>query len=120
MRETLKKSSKREWNSISKTWHKKYHTIKIRILLRLISLNILTKKPTLQKCREITKFEIFSKVNPIRSMKTWSKSSCTLFMKESLEIVSQSRCRYRQLIKNRSEVYVACRHNPRFHRFTRH
>ena len=35
------------------------------------------QKPTPQQCREITKFKILSKVNPIGSMKTWSKSSCT-------------------------------------------
>ena len=48
------------------------------------------QKPTLQQCREIMKFEILSKVNPIGSMKTWSKDSCTLRMKERLEIVSRS------------------------------
>ena len=42
------------------------------------------QKPTPQQCREIMKFGILSKVNPIRSMKTWSKSSFTLCMKERL------------------------------------
>ena len=77
------------------------------------------QKPTPQKCREIMKFEILSKVNPIESMKAWSKSSCTLCMKERLEIVSRSRRRHGKLIDPCSEIYRACRHNLRFHRFTR-
>ena len=39
------------------------------------------QKPTPQQFREITKFGILSKVNPIGSMKTWSKYSCNLCMK---------------------------------------
>ena len=78
------------------------------------------QKPTPQKCREIMKFEILSKVNPIKLMKTWSKSSCTLCMKERLEIVSHSQRRYGKLINACSEIYGACCHNPRFHRFTQH
>ena len=78
------------------------------------------QKPTPQQCRETMKFEVLAKVNPIGSMKTWGKPSCTLGMKEGLEIVSRSRCRYRNLINACSEIYGACRHNPRFHRFTQH
>ena len=78
------------------------------------------QKPTPQQCHEIMKFEILSKVNPIGSMKTWSKDSCTLCMKEILEIVGRSRRRYGKLIDACSEIYGACRHNPRFHRFTGH
>ena len=48
------------------------------------------QKLTPQQFCEIMKIEILSKVNPIRSMKTWSKSSCTFCMKEKLEIVSHS------------------------------
>ena len=36
------------------------------------------QKPTSQQCFEITKFEILSTVNPIGSVKIWSKSSCKL------------------------------------------
>ena len=38
---------------------------------------IFTQKPSPQQCREITSFDILSTVNPIGSMKTWGKSSCT-------------------------------------------
>ena len=76
------------------------------------------QKPTPQQCREIMKLVILCKVNPIGLMKTWSKSSCTLCAKERLEIVSRSRRRYGKLINACSEIYGACRHNLRFHRFT--
>ena len=48
------------------------------------------QKTTPQQCREINKFEILSKVNSTGSMKNWSKSSCTLCMKEILEIFIRS------------------------------
>ena len=48
------------------------------------------QKPTPQQCHEIMKFETLSKVNPIELIKTWSKDSCTLCMKERLEIFSRS------------------------------
>ena len=41
-----------------------------------------TQKPSPQECRDIMSFDILYTVNPIGSMKTWGKSSCTLGMKE--------------------------------------
>ena len=46
-----------------------------------------TQKPSPQQCREFMSFNILSMVNPIGSMKSWGKSSCTLCIKESLEII---------------------------------
>ena len=40
-----------------------------------------TQKPSPQECRKNMSFGILSTVNPIGSMKTWGKSSCTLCMK---------------------------------------
>ena len=40
-----------------------------------------TQKPSLQQCYEIMSFEILYKVNPISSIETWEKISCTLCMK---------------------------------------
>ena len=78
------------------------------------------QKPTQQHCREIMKFEILSMVNPIGSVKTWDKSSCNLCIKGRLEIFSCSQRRYGKLINTCSEIYAACLHNPRLHRFIRH
>ena len=49
-----------------------------------------TQKPSPQECRKIISFDILSTVNPIGSMKTWGKSSCTLCMKERIEIIDNS------------------------------
>ena len=49
-----------------------------------------TQKPGPQECREIISFDILSTVNHIGSMKTWGKLSCTLFMKERIEIIDNS------------------------------
>ena len=43
-----------------------------------------TQKPSPQECREIMSFDVLSTVNPIGSMKTWGKLSCTLCMKEKI------------------------------------
>ena len=58
----------------------------------------LTQKPNPQECREIMSFGILSTVNPIGSMKIWVKLSCTLCMKERIEIIDNSRRRYSQII----------------------
>ena len=57
-----------------------------------------TQKPSPQQCREIMSSDIMSTVNPIGSMKTWGKLSCTLCMKEIIEIVNNSQRRYSRLI----------------------
>ena len=76
------------------------------------------QNPTPKQCHEIMILETLSTANPIGLMKTWNKSSCTLCMKERLEIMSRSRRRYRKLINSCSEVYGACGHKPKLHRFT--
>ena len=49
-----------------------------------------TQKPSPQECRKIMSFDILSTVNPIGSMKTLGKSSCTSCMKERIEIIDNS------------------------------
>ena len=71
-----------------------------------------TQKPSPQKCRKIMNFNIFSTLNPIGPIKTWSKLSCTLCMKERMEIIDNLRLRYIRIINACSEVYGACRHIP--------
>ena len=79
-----------------------------------------TEKSSPQECREIMSFDILSTVNPIGSIIPWGKLSCTLCMKERIEIIDNSRRRYSRIINAYSEVYGACRHIARFHRFTQH
>ena len=48
---------------------------------------IFTQEPTPQQCCKIMYPEILSTVNTIGSIKTWGKLSCTLCMKEKIEII---------------------------------
>ena len=66
-----------------------------------------TQKPSPQECREIMSFDILSTVNPIGSMKTWGNSSCTLCMKERIEIIDNSQRKYSRIINACSELYGA-------------
>ena len=79
-----------------------------------------TEKRSPQKCCKIMSLNILSTVNPIGSIKTWGRSSCTIFMKERIEIINNLRRRYIRIINDCSEVYGACRHIPIFRRFTQH
>ena len=49
------------------------------------------QKPSPQQCRKIMSLDIISTINPIGSMKTWGNSLCTLCMKETIEIIDNSR-----------------------------
>ena len=77
-------------------------------------------KPSPQQQRDIMKFEIISSVNPISAMKTFGKHECTLCMKERLNILKFVRKRSSSVMNACSEIYGACRHKMRFHRFARH
>ena len=52
-------------------------------------------------------------------METWGKSSFTLYIKERIKIIKRFQLRYSQLNNACLEVYGACRHILRFHRFIR-
>ena len=52
-------------------------------------------------------------------METWGKSSFTLYIKERIKIIKRLQLRYSQLNNACLEVYGACRHILRFHRFIR-
>ena len=63
-------------------------------------------------------FDKLSMVNCVGSMKTWGKLSCTLCMKERIDIIDNLQRRYTHNINNCSKVYIACCHIPRLQRFT--
>ena len=81
---------------------------------------IFTQKPSPQQCVKIMSSNILSTVNHIGSMKTWGKLSCTICMKEIIEIIGNLQRTYIRVINACPEVYRACRHIPRFHRFIHH
>ena len=56
--------------------------------------------------------------NPISAVKTFGTANCALCAKERLEILKLSRYKPHLLINSCNEIYGACRHKPRFHRYT--
>jgi GIY-YIG catalytic domain len=55
--------------------------------------------------------------NPINVVKTFGTPNCALCNKERLEILKLSRKNPESLINSCNEIYGACRHNPKFHRY---
>ena len=70
-----------------------------------------------QFLRENIDFEVLQQCNPISCVRSFKTLSCQLCAKERLAILRASMNSSVQLINKSSEIYGACRHNPRFHRF---
>ena len=75
------------------------------------------KYPGPPKLRELAKFEILWQGDPIKVVKTFGKRSCVLCTQERLAIIKAAWKNCNQLINSNSEIYGACCHNPKFHRF---
>jgi hypothetical protein len=63
------------------------------------------------------KCEIVWQGNPLNCVKTFGTNGCKLCAKERLEILKLTRFTPDLAINSCNEVYGACRHKPRFHRF---
>ena len=71
--------------------------------------------------RKITKVSILWQGNPISCMKNFGKVNCKLCMMERLEILRAVRNdklnNGEKLINSSHEIYGACRHKSKFHRY---
>jgi hypothetical protein len=72
--------------------------------------------------KEATKFikvkvDILWQGNPLSCVKTFGTKACKLCAREKLAILKTSRKNPDKLINKNFEIYGACRHNPKFHRF---
>jgi hypothetical protein len=74
-------------------------------------------KPSPRQLRESIDFDILWAANPISVVRSFGKPSCSLCMVERIKNFDQSRVANSKLINSCSEIYGACRHKPRFHRF---
>jgi len=74
-------------------------------------------KATVGNVRKMVKMEVLWQGNPIKCMKSFGKRTCVLCMKERLEMLKRSKENPEQLINSRGEIYGACRHKTKFHRF---
>jgi GIY-YIG catalytic domain len=60
---------------------------------------------------------IIWQANPHSAVKTFGTNHCILCSRERLEILKMSRYKPHLLINSCNEVYGACRHKPKFHRY---
>jgi hypothetical protein len=65
------------------------------------------------------KFEIIWKGNAISTVKTFGSRKCKLCTQERLEILKATYRNKQKSINSRNEIYGACRHKPKFHRYGR-
>jgi GIY-YIG catalytic domain len=78
-------------------------------------LNFESVSPNLQ--RGSISCSILWQGNPINVVKTFGTTNCALCNKERIEILKQSKKDPKILINSCNEIYGACRHKPRFHRY---
>jgi hypothetical protein len=67
--------------------------------------------------RKMVTMKVLWEGNPISCMKTFGKMSCSLCMKERETILMRSLENPKELINSYNEIYGACRHKTRFHRY---
>ena len=67
--------------------------------------------------REKIKIDIIWQGNPINCMKSFKSFGCTLCNKERCEIIKRTLKNDNKTMNYCSEIYGACRHNAKFHRF---
>ena len=67
--------------------------------------------------RKVVDHEVLWEGNPISCVKSFGKLNCKLCMRERMEILKASREDKENLINSCHEIYGACRHKAKFHRF---
>ena len=96
------------------------HNVLSDLFARFFACNF---KPKSQiKADEVCKLVDILKLwegNPITLSKSFGKSTCRLCMKERMTILALSKDKNVRLINSCSEIYGACRHKPKFHRFSK-
>ena len=79
------------------------------------------KQVTANDVRQITRVKVLWQGRAVSCMKTFGKVTCRLCMQERLEIhkalLTEKKNKTFQLINSAHELYGACRHKTRFHRF---
>ena len=63
------------------------------------------------------RFEVIWQGNPINASKTFGTRGCILCTREKIAIIKAGRKEPEKLINSCSEIYGACRHKPKFHRY---
>jgi hypothetical protein len=74
-------------------------------------------KSTSDELRKMMKVKIVWQGNAISCMKLFGKLNCSLCMQERIKILRTIRQEEWKIINKKNEIYGACRHKTRFHRF---
>jgi hypothetical protein len=74
-------------------------------------------KPTSDELHKMMKVKIIWQGNVISCMKSFGKLNCSLCMRERIEILHTIHQEEWKIKNHCNEIYGACRHKTRFHRF---
>jgi hypothetical protein len=74
-------------------------------------------KPTSNDLRKMMKVKIVWQGNVMSCMKSVGKLNCSLCLRERIEILRTIRQEEWKIMNHCNEIYGACRHKTRFHRF---
>jgi GIY-YIG catalytic domain len=111
----FKKRMQQHFNDVKKLHQ---HGIKSDSYAKHFSLQLSNfDNPTPKIQRNSISCEILWQGNPINVVKTFGTPNCALCNKERLEILKQSKKDPNSLINSCNEIYGACRHNSKFHRY---
>ncbi len=80
-----------------------------------MSINFPNPSPKL--LRSLATFHILWQGNPLSTVKTFGTNHCLLCDQERLHIFKWNKLHPDKLINNHDEIYGACKHKPKFHRF---
>ena len=64
------------------------------------------------------KYEVLWEGKPLSTNKTYGTTYCTLCAKERIAIIRHKSEKENQVINTNNEIYGACRHKPKFHRYS--
>ena len=73
--------------------------------------------PSPTNLRKITSCNLLWKGNPLSAVKTFRTKNCALCAMERYEILKFSTFKTDETINSCNEIYGACRHKPKFHRY---
>ena len=63
------------------------------------------------------KFKVVMQLNPIGTMKTFTKPNCNIYIQERLTTLKKLRDKRVTVMNKNLEIYGACRHKTTLHQF---
>ena len=117
--QNFKKRMQGHFNDVQKLHNKKIKSDSYAKHFAYQLQNFKGKKLTPKFQRQHISSEVVWQGNPISAVKTFKTPHCALCNRERLEIFQRSRKKPNLLINSCSEIFGGCRHNPKFHRYSK-